>query len=99
MRTVRLSEEEIAGALARLPQWTRVGEAISRTFAFGSFAAAMAFVNGVADAAERRDHHPDMDIRYDHVTLALTTHFVKGLTAKDFTLAAACDALADGGQP
>ena len=99
MRTVRLGESEITEEIAKLPEWTRAEQTISRTFALGSFAAAVAFVSKVAGAAEAADHHPDIDIRYSKVTLALTTHFLHGLTAKDFDLAAVCDALAGEGQP
>jgi 4a-hydroxytetrahydrobiopterin dehydratase len=99
MRTVRLSEEEIAEQLRMLPGWAREGQTLTRTYQFAGFAAAMAFVNQVAEEAERMDHHLDMDIRYDKVTLALTTHSLKGLTAKDITLAGVCDQLADGAKP
>ena len=82
--------------LARLPNWTRAGQTITRTYAFGSFAEAMKFVNLVAESAESMDHHPDLDIRYGKVTLALTTHASRGLTLNDVDLAAACDGFADG---
>ena len=95
MRVPLLTEEETAGHLARVSKWTRVGEAVSRTYRFGSFPAAIAFVVEVADAAEGMDHHPDIDVRYRNVTLRLTTHDVSGLTRLDFALAAACDALAE----
>ncbi len=95
MRAVRLTEEEITERLARLPGWTRAGQTVSRTFAFGSFAEAMRFVGKVADEAERVDHHPDIDIRYDKVTVALTTHFLKALTQKDMDLAGVCERLAE----
>ena len=96
MRRPLLSEDEIGAHLARLPEWTQVGQTIVRTYAFGGFAEAMKFVNTVAHEAERRDHHPDMDIRYGKVTLALTTHSSHGLTLNDVELAAACDGLAEG---
>jgi 4a-hydroxytetrahydrobiopterin dehydratase len=53
----------------------------------------MRFVNGVAEAAEAAGHHPDIDIRYNKVRLALVTHSAGGLTDKDFALAAAADKL------
>ncbi len=96
MRVPRLTEEEIGGRLARVPDWVRTGEAIGRTYSFGSFRQAVAFVAFVADAAEEADHHPDIDIRYRGVTLTLTTHDAGGLTANDFDLASVCDALAEG---
>ena len=96
MRVPRLTEEEIGEHLARVPEWTQVGEAIGRTYSFPSFRAAMAFVARVGEAAEEADHHPDVDIRYRKVTLTLTTHDARGLTVNDFELAAVCDALAEG---
>ena len=99
MRTVRLSEDEIAEQLRMLPEWTRVGQTILRTYQFESFARSMKFVNQVAEEAERVDHHPDIDIRYDKVTLALTTHYLKALTAKDMELARVCDRLAQEVRP
>lgn len=85
---------EIKAALAALPNWTRRGAIIRRTYEFPDFAAAMKFVNAVARAAEKANHHPDVDIRWNRVTLALTTHDAGGLTDKDFALAAQCDRLA-----
>ncbi len=99
MRTVRLTEGEIAEQLGHLPEWTRVGQTILRTYQLESFAQSMKFVNQVAEEAGRVDHHPDMDIRYDKVTLALTTHYLKGLTLKDTSLAGVCDRLAQEAKP
>ena len=96
MRRPLLSEDEIEAHLARLPNWTRGGAVIARTYSFRSFAEAIKFVNLVAEAAESADHHPDIDIRYAKVTLALTTHSAHGLTLNDIELAAACDELAKG---
>jgi 4a-hydroxytetrahydrobiopterin dehydratase len=82
-----LSDAEIAERLTRLPDWERRGGAIRRTYSFTDFKGAMAFVNRVAELAESLDHHPDIDIRYSKVTLALSTHDAGGLTARDFDLA------------
>lgn len=82
-----LSDDDVTARLARLPGWEREGHEIRRTFAFADFKEALAFVNRVADLAEGMDHHPDIDIRYSKVTLALTTHDAGGLTALDFDLA------------
>ena len=98
MRMLLLTEKEIAECLAQVPEWTRAGGVISRTYTFKSFVRAIAFVNGVAAAAETADHHPDIDVRFRRVTLALTTHDSFGLTRLDFALAAVCDALAGEGQ-
>ena len=89
----KLKAAEIKTALARLPDWKRTGAIISRTFAFQDFVAAMKFVNVVAALAEGARHHPDIDIRWNKVTLALTTHSEGGLTRKDFQLATKFDRL------
>lgn len=89
-----LSATEIKQTLAGVPDWRRRGQVISRRFEFADFKAAMQFVNAVARAAEKANHHPDIDIRWSQVTLALTTHDAGGLTEKDFALAAQCDRLA-----
>ena len=82
-----LSNEQVDTGLAQLEDWTRAGDSIRRTFHFESFPAAIAFVNRVADAAEGLDHHPDIDIRYQDVTLTLSTHSEGGITEKDLDLA------------
>ena len=89
----KMDEAGIVPALSALPQWRRAGEMISRTFEFKDFPAAMDFVNAVATLAEQAQHHPDIDVRWNKVTLALTTHDAGGLTRKDFALARQCDAL------
>lgn len=89
-----LSEAEILAGLEQLDGWTRSGNEIGRSFEFESFAAAMAFVNRVATAAEEADHHPDIDIRYSRVQLSLSTHSAGGLTEHDLRLAGLIDALA-----
>jgi len=81
-----------AAGLARLPGWARAGRAIARTYRFEDFRGALAFVNRVAALAERQQHHPDIDIRYNEVTLSMWTHDAGGLTERDFRLAAAIDA-------
>jgi 4a-hydroxytetrahydrobiopterin dehydratase len=90
---VKLDEPAIGSALAALPAWQRSGQAIVRTFEFKDFPAAMKFVNAVAELSELARHHPDIDIRWNKVALAFTTHDAGGLTAKDFALARECDAL------
>ena len=96
MRMPLLAEDEIPAHLAKLPEWVRTGGTISRTYQFADFMHAMAFVNQVAETAEDVDHHPDIDVRYNKVTLALTTYDSGGLTLADVDLAAACDDFADG---
>lgn len=77
--------------MASYPGWEMEEETISRTFRFPSFAAAMGFVTRVAILAERADHHPDIDIRWNKVTIVLTTHSEGGLTEKDTELAGVID--------
>lgn len=93
---VKMDEAKVILALSALPQWKREGQVISRTFQFKDFVAAMKFVNQVANLAEQTQHHPDMDVRWNKVTLALTTHDAGGLTEKDFEMARQCDSLAKG---
>ena len=89
---VKLTEREIAERLSRLREWRREGDAILKTFKFGTFADGIRFVDRVATAADAMDHHPDIDIRYTTITMALSTHSAGGLTARDFDLAAQIDA-------
>jgi 4a-hydroxytetrahydrobiopterin dehydratase len=89
----KLDDNQIAAAHALLPQWTRQGDALARTFQFKDFPAAVKFVDAVAVAAEQAWHHPDIDIRWNKVTLVLTTHDAGGLTQKDFDLARQFDSL------
>ncbi len=83
----RLSEQDVTNALRGLSGWQRAGDEIRKTFQFGNFVEAIAFVNRVADAAEAANHHPDIDIRYNKVAIALTTHDEGGISDKDVALA------------
>lgn len=91
-----LSADELERRLAALQGWSREGGTLRRTFRHADFRAAVAFVCRVADLAEGLDHHPAIDIRYDEVTLTLSTHSAGGLTALDFELAAGADRVAAG---
>lgn len=86
-----LAPSEVRRALADLPGWSRHRGAIRRTYRFADFPEAIRFVNAVARLAERANHHPDIEIRYNQVTLRLTTHDAGGLTEKDFELARAIE--------
>jgi 4a-hydroxytetrahydrobiopterin dehydratase len=86
---MRLGDDQIRTELAALSGWMRVGETIKRTWEFASFREAIAFVNRVADLADRQDHHPDILVEYRKVTLTLISHDAGGLTARDFALATA----------
>jgi 4a-hydroxytetrahydrobiopterin dehydratase len=82
-----LTDAEVQAFLTSAQGWTVESRMLTKTYAFADFRAAMAFVNRVADAAEAADHHPDIDIRYSKVKLALTTHDAGGLTTRDTALA------------
>ena len=83
----KLTAAQIKTALAAMPDWQKRDKTITRTFVFKDFPAAIRFVNAVAKLAEKTWHHPDIDIRWNKVTLTLTTHDAGGLTEKDFSLA------------
>lgn len=87
----RLDDTARTAFLADHPDWTLDGESISRTFGLADFNEAMGFVTRVALAAEVADHHPDIDIRWNKVTIVLSTHSESALTEKDTELAAAFD--------
>jgi 4a-hydroxytetrahydrobiopterin dehydratase len=82
-----LTDSAISDHLATLEGWSLDGKSIIRTFEFKSFTPAIEFVNEVADLAEDADHHPDIDVRWNKVTLTLSTHSDGGLTKKDTALA------------
>lgn len=88
-----LDEDAIVRALDDL-QWDRDGSAFTKTVRLTDFAAALAYVNAVGALAEAADHHPDIDIRWNTVTLVLSTHSEGGLTDKDVALAGAIDEIA-----
>ena len=90
----KLTAKQIKTALRTVSGWRRKAKAIQRTYQFKDFPAAIRFVNAVARAAEKAWHHPDIDIRWNKVTLVLTTHDAGGLTEKDFSLAAKFDRFA-----
>ena len=82
-----LDDEEIEQRLDELGDWEREGDEIQKVFEFDDFATALKFVNDVAKLAEQKDHHPDIDIRFNKVKLAITTHSEGGLTPYDFDFA------------
>src|SRR5256885_13375386 len=88
-----LTDADVQAALAHLPGWGRRGDAIEKTFERASFADAVAFVVRIGFLAEAANHHPDLDIRWRRVRVALTTHDAGGLTAKDIELAGAIEEL------
>ena len=88
-----LADAEIAAALESLPGWARAGDEIVKEFDCGSFPGAVAFVVRVGFLAEKANHHPDIDVRWKRVRIALSTHDAGGLTNKDLDLAAEIEAL------
>jgi 4a-hydroxytetrahydrobiopterin dehydratase len=82
-----LSGTEIQQALQELPGWTQNGNAIARLFEFSTFMKGIEFVNKVAQAAEAANHHPDITINYNKVTMALTSHDSGGVTRRDLKMA------------
>jgi 4a-hydroxytetrahydrobiopterin dehydratase len=89
-----LTDAEITERLAALDGWERDGDTIRRTVKLKGFRAAIALVDAVADAAEAANHHPDIAIHdYNRATFTLTTHAARGLTFRDFDLAAEIDRL------
>lgn len=87
----RLSEEQIEVHLGKLKQWEQQDNTIKKVFTFPGFLKAVAFVNTAAEIAERNDHHPDLLIQYDKVTVTLTTHDEQGITGKDLLVAEELD--------
>ncbi len=88
---MRLSPEELRQRLA--VGWSGTTEGIQKTYRFADFRAALQFVQRVGDIAEEIGHHPDIDIRYNQVRLALVTHDEGGVTERDLTLAQRADAV------
>ena len=89
----RLTKDQVARQLSALKGWSLAGDEIRKTYDLQDFARAMGFVSSVALLAEKANHHPDIDIRWSKVTLALSTHSAGGITEKDFELAAQIDRL------
>ena len=90
----RLNDEEIDERLAELPGWERDGDAIKRAFKLDDFKGSVDFVNRLTPEAEDMNHHPDLAISWNEVTVTITTHSEGGLTANDFELARKVDAAA-----
>ncbi len=89
-----LSDTELQQELQKLSGWKKNGDAIERNFQFGNFVQAMEFVNHIAEAAEAVNHHPDIHVSYNKVTLTLVSHDSGGITARDIRMAAKINELA-----
>jgi 4a-hydroxytetrahydrobiopterin dehydratase len=88
-----LERSVIEAFVADHPDWSVVDGEITKTFTFRDFNESMGFVNRVAEAAESASHHPDIIIKWNRVTLTLSTHSEGGLTGKDLALATAVESL------
>jgi 4a-hydroxytetrahydrobiopterin dehydratase len=88
-----LDDKIVRQKLTSMPLWSLESGELVRRCTFENFVEAMQFVNAVAELAEGAGHHPDIDIRYNKVRLALISHDAGGLTERDFDLAAAIDSL------
>ena len=89
--SAKLDAKAIRDWLKDRDGWKVKGKAIRKDFSFKSFRSTIVFVNRIATLADEAGHHPDIDIRYDKVTLALSTHDAGGITDKDLELARAID--------
>lgn len=90
-----LDEDALASALKKCPLWEHEGDGITRTIEFEEFMEGIDFVNLLAEVADEAQHHPDILVRYDKVTLTLTTHDAGGITDADIELAQRIDNLVD----
>jgi 4a-hydroxytetrahydrobiopterin dehydratase len=90
----RLPDDEIINGLASLPGWERTGDEIAKEYRLGNFRDSVAFVVRLSYEAEEANHHPDLDIRWNKVRVALSTHSEGGITQKDLDLAATVEGLA-----
>jgi 4a-hydroxytetrahydrobiopterin dehydratase len=95
-RPPRLSPDDVAAALNELPLWSGGTDGIERTLELPSFRTAVEAISMIADVAEELDHHPDMDLRWTRVRVAVVTHSAGGLTDLDLQLARRVDALVPG---
>ena len=93
----KLDDSQIAQNLSKLKGWTRTGNEIRKTLSFKNFYETMSFVNAVAHIANQLDHHPDMEVGYNKLTIRFSTHSVGGLSENDFVAAGKIDRLEDRG--
>ncbi len=83
----------IAARLVQHVGWTFDGQVLLRTFDRGNFNGSIAFINAIAEIANRLDHHPDLALAWNEVTVKTSSHDVGGISARDFALVAAIDAI------
>jgi 4a-hydroxytetrahydrobiopterin dehydratase len=89
----KLTPKEVGDLLARVEGWETRDEKIHKTWTFFDFAAAMDFVNAMAEVAEEEGHHPDFSVHFNRVDVTIWTHAIDGLSENDFILAAKIDAI------
>ncbi|MCH7229025.1 4a-hydroxytetrahydrobiopterin dehydratase [Haloferula sp. A504] len=90
-----LDQEDLAAALKKHPDWELEGNTLIRVIEFEEFMEGIDFVNDLAEIADEAQHHPDMLIQYNKVTVTLTTHDAGGITDADLELARRVDNLVD----
>lgn len=86
-----LTSKQVGLHLKTVPNWSKHAQTILRTYELAGFLESIDFVNRIGRKAQKLNHHPDIDIRFNKVTLTLTTHDEGGITEKDFLLAGQCD--------
>lgn len=86
-----LTPKQIKASFNAVTNWSQRSKTIGRTYRFDGFLNSLAFVNRIARDAQKINHYPEIDIKFDQVTLTLTTQGAGGITEKDFALARQCD--------
>ncbi len=90
---MRMTDDEVKDQLSKLGGWEREGDALMREFEFANFVGSVDFVNRITPVAEEMNHHPDLELSWNRVTVSLTTHSAGGITERDLELARRIDAL------
>ena len=90
---MRMSDDEVKDRLSKMGGWEREGDALVHQFEFANFVGSVDFVNRITPIAEEMNHHPDLEISWNKVTVSITTHAAGGLTESDFQLAQRIDAV------
>lgn len=93
MERRKLNEVEIAERLTANPGWAVLEGKVTKTFEFKSYASGVVFASAIGNVADQMDHHPDLTIGYQKVTVAVNTHDVQGISELDFELARRADLL------
>ena len=86
-----LTPKQIKASFNTITNWSQRSKTIDRTYMFDGFMNSLAFVDRIGRGAQKINHYPEIDIKFDQVTLTLTTHAEGGITEKDFALARQCD--------